>query len=421
MLDAKTAAGLGILTAPKYGDIHEPDFNILSVTVGPQDADLVGETNMPIQAAIDFTASMGGGIVRLLPGRYVMHDSLHLKSNVVLQGAGQDTVLVKAPMVKSAVVGANNGYGHYDLTVAEPDEFRPGMGVCISDSITGGFYSTVATVRYIYGNRLGISRSLNADCRPHNNGVVRSVFPVISAYDCEDCVIRDLRIEGSANQNEWLDGCRGGGVFLLRAHRARLLNITVEDYNGDGVSFQQCIDPFLENVACRGNRGHGFHPGSGSLRPQMKHLIGEGNANSGLYYCLRTTGGLLEDSVFVGNGDYGIHFGLRDTDQTIRECIIRENQNAGLCIGGDDPFSANSRATVEACTIQSNCLGKGEAEVCLRGAVTDMVFRDNRIGPATQTKSGILIGKNVGTVTMEGNEIEGPGECQVVDGRSATC
>ena len=47
-------------------------------------------------------------------------------------------------------------------------------------------------------------------------------------------------IDGNKAENAYLNGCRGGGVFLLQAHGITLRKLFVRNYNGDGISFQQC-------------------------------------------------------------------------------------------------------------------------------------------------------------------------------------
>ena len=74
------------------------------ITVGNHSGDLVGNTNLVIQCAVDKVASLGGGIVNILPGIYRMDDSLHLRSNVTVRGHGEDTILWKPPSVSSEVI-----------------------------------------------------------------------------------------------------------------------------------------------------------------------------------------------------------------------------------------------------------------------------------------------------------------------------
>ena len=67
-----------------------------SVTVGLRDADLIGSDNRALQAAVDYVAGLGGGTVHIGPGTYAMHDSLHLRSNVVVRGHKGKTILRQA-------------------------------------------------------------------------------------------------------------------------------------------------------------------------------------------------------------------------------------------------------------------------------------------------------------------------------------
>ena len=79
------------------------------ITVGHETADITGGTNTAIQTGVDKAAAAGGGTVKILPGRYVMNDSLHLRSNVTVEGA-DGAVLWKPASVKSRIA-LTAGYG----------------------------------------------------------------------------------------------------------------------------------------------------------------------------------------------------------------------------------------------------------------------------------------------------------------------
>ena len=79
-----------------FGDSVEPDWTErVTITVGPEKADLVGATDRVIQAAVDYVGRRGGGAVRVLPGTYRLRNSIFLQSNVRLLGSGSDSVLFK--------------------------------------------------------------------------------------------------------------------------------------------------------------------------------------------------------------------------------------------------------------------------------------------------------------------------------------
>ena len=67
------------VTSPRAtdGDDHsEPDWDeCLTITVGPDKADLLGSHDKVIQGAVDYVARLGSGTVHVLPGTYRMRNS----------------------------------------------------------------------------------------------------------------------------------------------------------------------------------------------------------------------------------------------------------------------------------------------------------------------------------------------------------
>src|SRR6266542_3896167 len=56
------------------------------VTVGLRNADIIGADNRALQGAVDYIAGLGGGVVEVGEGEFLMRDSLHLRSFVALRG-----------------------------------------------------------------------------------------------------------------------------------------------------------------------------------------------------------------------------------------------------------------------------------------------------------------------------------------------
>src|SRR4051794_38796011 len=111
------------------GDAVGPDWEQrVTITVGPRQVDLVGDTDRVIQAAVDYVAQMGGGTVRVLPGTYRLRNSIFLQSKVRLQGGGSDTVLIKEPSVTTGL-SVDGDHWHQEVTLADPRGFQVGDGV----------------------------------------------------------------------------------------------------------------------------------------------------------------------------------------------------------------------------------------------------------------------------------------------------
>lgn len=371
------------------------------VTVHPSD-------NAAIQDAVDKVAARGGGTVFLRPGVYRMNDALHLRSGVHVRGCGPETVLRKAAEVSSEL-SADLGYGHYDVSLAQPDRFVVGMGVLITDSRAGGFYDTQATLTWRQGDRFGISHMLNHDYARAAGGRVLSLFPVIRAEGVREASVSDLAVDGNRAQNpDTLNGCRGGGVFLLQSHRVTLRNLHVANVNGDGISFQQCEDTLIEDCTCEDNTGLGLHPGSGSVRPIMRRCTCRRNGADGIFYCLRVSYSLCEGCVIEDNGRHGISIGGRDTDHLIRNNTVRNNGGCGVLFRQHDRVMAGNRVRLEGNELVGNCQRVGEAEIHLAGALADVHVLRNRIQPASPRIAGIRVAEGTEGVVLHDNQIGGP-------------
>jgi hypothetical protein len=357
---------------------------------------------------------LGGGEVELSAGVFAMADSLHLRTAVTVRGQGQATVLRKDAQ-KGSRVNAGLGYGHYDVCVEEPDLFRAGEGIWIRDDNAHGFYTTVGTLVAREGDTWFTSRPHCHDYNPRFNAVVETLFPVVSGYDVRDAVLEDLAIDGNKSANPTqINGCRGGGAFLMRCERPVIRRVAVRDCNTEGIGFQTCEDPLVADCLAEGCTGNGFHPGSGSNRFHVRGCVGRNNGASGLFYCLRVRDSLLEDCTFEGNALHGVSTGGRDSGNVNRGLVIRNNGGCGFFFRKEAPSDCPHRNVIEGCTLEANAAGDGEAEVLIQGQVAGTRIVGCRIRPRAG-RSAVLIRPEVLSVEMKDNRIEGGDAKAVAD------
>ena len=376
------------------------------ITVGPDDADLIGRDNRVLQAAVDYVAALGGGLVELRAGAYLMRDSLHLRPNVTVRGDKDKTILRKANGAVSALA-LDGDFGEEQITLEDREGFAVGYGVAVWDDRAGGFHTTVARITGRSGHTFSIDKPLMADCMVSNHAQAATVFPVVSAYDAVGIRIEGLVIEGNKAGNVHLNGCRGAGIFLYRAHGAVVQGCTVRGYNGDGISFQQSNDVTVSDCISEDNASLGIHPGSGSQRPVVRRCTARRNGTDGLYLCWRVRHGLFEDNTLEENGQFGISIGHKDSDNLLRRNVIRLNQQHGIFFRNESLGMAPHRNRLESNFIEDN----GGAEIRIRGTVNGLVFknnviRDERTEEAGGRNVGIQIDETVGPVTLESNTIE---------------
>lgn len=404
--------------------MHEPVKEAARISVGHADEksptrayDITGRDQRAIQAAIDFVAALDAGdaprIVEIGPGRFLMRDSLHLRSHVTLRGTPGKTVLVKAPAAVSKLA-LDGDYGEEQITLADPAGFDVGSGVAIWDDNVRYFHITVARItgRTATPGTFTIDVPLRGDCMVKRNGSAATVFPVISGYDVRGTRLEHLEIDGSRDTNPFLDGCRGGGIYFSRGYAAEIHGCAVHHYNGDGISFQQSNDVTITDTVCRDNAGHGFHPGSGSHRTVMRRCRAEGNGEDGMFVCWRVKHGTFEDSVFAGNKRNGISIGHKDTDNLLRGNTIRANASDGILFREELPGMAADRNRLEGNTIENNGgPGQAAAGIRIRGVTADNVFVDNVIRDTRPEADrgqtiGVAIESAAGPHLLDRNRIE---------------
>ncbi len=403
------------------GAMHTPMRDLVLVKVGVDQGDIKGSDNRALQAAVDYAAGLGGGVVEIGAGEFLMRDSLHLRAHVTVRGVAGKTVLRKAPAAVSPLK-VDGDYGEEQITLVNPAGFAVGDGVAVWDKNANGFHTTVARLTGARGDTFSISLPLNADCMVQSGAQAATVFPVVSGYYVVNVKVQDLTIEGNAAENVPLNGCRGGGIFLYRCPGAVLERCVVRDYNGDGISFQQCNDVAVRECVSKNNRGLGLHPGSGSQRPVVRNCSARGNGEDGLFLCWRVKEGLFEDNILEDNKRFGISIGHKDTDNLLRNNQVRGNHQDGVCFRNETEGMAGHRNRLENNVIENNGVGQPAAAVRVRGETRDLVFkgnviRDTRAPSERKQKTGIRLEEKVGTVTLEGNQIEA--ETKIEDQRVA--
>ncbi|MCL4194340.1 MAG: right-handed parallel beta-helix repeat-containing protein, partial [Thermoguttaceae bacterium] len=320
---------------------HEPDWSErLTLTVGPDKADLVGRDDKVIQAAVDYVARFGGGTVRLLPGTYTLRNSVFLASGIRLLGSGPDSVITKIAS-QTVSLAADSDWYDQEITLQDAARFRVGDGVLLraTNPHNGGPIVIKRTLIARSENRFKLNDGLRDNLWIAHKPTVSSLFPLLTSENTADVVIENLTLDGNRENNENLNGNYGGCIFIQDCSRYTIRGVTARNYNGDGISFQVCHDVVVEGCHCHDNADLGLHPGSGSQRPLLRNNRLERNT-IGLFWCWGVKYGLAERNRLDGNRNYGISVGHNDTDNVMRDNLITASGKVGILFrdesGGQD-------------------------------------------------------------------------------------
>ena len=384
----------------------------LVITVGQGTGDLVGSDNRALQAAVDYVGGLGGGLVIIGPGTYLMRDSLHLRSGVTVRGQGVETVLRKADAVESRLI-VDGDYDEEQITVADASGFAPGSGVTITSDQVEGFHNTVRTIIAVDGNTCYLNGPILFNCGVADHAIAQTVFPVISGYHVVRARAENLTIEGNRASNPRMNGCRGAGIYLYRGQECVISDCLIRDYNGDGISFQMSRDVCVERCETFGNTALGLHPGSGTLRPVIADCHSHDNGEIGLFLCWRVRQGRFERNTLTRNGHTGISIGHKDTDNLFVENVASENGRYGLHFRDETEGNAGHRNRFVGCRFVDNgALGQEGVGVQIEGATHDLTFEDCVIsdrrpeGQKTQAV-GLSVGPQADRISLRRVDLNG--------------
>ena len=399
-------------TSPRaiFGDAVEPDWNQrLTITVGPQKADLVGTTDRVIQAAVDYVARLGGGTVRVLPGTYRMRNSVFLQSKVRLLGSGTDSVLVKDPSTTTKLI-VDGDHWDQEVTLADPKGFQVGDGVRLvsKDPYGKGTNIVQRTLIASSGNRFKLDSRLHERFHLGGDPQIATNFALLQCTEVADVAIENITLDGNKAHNDMLD--RGafddGSIRLDSSNRITVRQVTVHDFYCDGIVWGISHDVVVENCHLYDGARLALHSGSGSQRSIVRGNRVQRSAE-GIYFCWGAQHGLYEKNM-IEDCSYGITIGHRDSDNLICDNDIRRSGEGGIRFRGANKAFAPHRNRIERNRIVDSGPDKGVA-IDINGETESVVVTKNELRETRQPASriGVLIGAEASDIRCLDNQIEG--------------
>lgn len=381
----------------------------LSITVGPEKADLVGADDRVLQAAVNYLARLGGGTVRVLPGTYRLRNAIYLASKIRILGSGDDSILVKEPSATTKL-SADSDWFDQEITLNDAAGFRVGDGICLraKNTSNGGENVAKRTLVARDGKRFKLDRALRENYWQMGEAKVSTLFPILSGEEITDVTVENITLDGNKEKNENLDGNYAGCIFLQDCSRIAMRRVTARNYNGDGISWQICHDAAVEDCHSHDNTGLGLHPGSGSQRPIIRNNKLERN-DIGIFFCWGVKYGLAEKNTIYDNRRYGVSIGHRDTENLICDNDIHRSGQTGVLFRperGKD-FAPHRNMLENNRIIDSGPAGGIGVDV--QGQTESVTIAKNEIRETREPmqRIGVRIGAETQDIRLAENRIEG--------------
>lgn len=382
------------------------------ITVGGAEADIPGFTSDAIRIALDALKTRGGGVVKLNPGVFEITGPIHLSDNTSLIGSGKGTILHKCNGFKTSFI-IDADWGMQKAVVKDASGFGKGMGIQLyDDQHDQGWDVTTAIITDIQDNVIYFDNRTVNDYISSLNGTVSNGCSVIEAVEAENVRIADLVIDGNKSTNDYINGCRGGGVYIHKSKNCTVENVRISDFNGDTFSWQ-----ITENITVRGceaanGDGLGFHPGTGSDHSVVENCISHDNKGDGIFLCWRVQNGIFRDNTVYANGDNGISIGHKDTDNIFENNHVYENANHGVLFRNENEQNSGHRNVFKNNTIENNGMKRESSGFYIGGETHDITITNNIIrstGMGNQS-AAITVGKKSSKISLSENKISGSKE-----------
>jgi len=382
-------------------------------------ADVVGTDSEALQKAADLLRP--GDTLSIGAGTYTMDNSLFVPSDVTVRGVARQTILRKSRGVESPLI-EDGDYGETFLAVADPQKFRPGMGVALRDDVSNeGWAISISTVKSVKAPYVIINPMTLRDYdEEQHRAKLTNTFPILCAIDAANVVLEDLIVDGNRAENAYIDGCRGGAIYMYRVRNITVRNCTARNYNGDGISFQISDGVQVLNSESYGHAGYGVHPGTGSANALVKDCRMHDNGDIGLFLCWRVRHGRFENNVIENNGHYGISIGHKDTDNEFLGNTISGNGISGVYFRKETAKNSGSRNVFRDNKVLNNGNAQEGYGFYIQPFATDLVIdgnqiADTRTGNRTQ-KYGIYKAPGAGSVEAKNNVMSGHSASDFHDG-----
>ena len=415
------------------------------ITVGLNNADIVGADNRAIQAAVDMVSLRGGGTVRILPGEYILDDAIRLRSNIHLIGDREKTILKHAPAVSCPLL-KDADIGQKEITPKDPSLFKVGMGVvCRSTKYQGEMVNKPLTIIRIENGVLYLNNYIEFDFtadfdgmeKGEAGGVVANVFPLIYGWEVENVTIEGLTVDSKVNienNSGWIN-TRVGGIYLKRTKNGLVKDVNAINTRGDGILISSSEHITAENCLGANNTYHGLHCGAHSPWTIVRNSTFHHNGSDGVYICWGVREGEFTDNIIYNNGIRemtefsdrgkrgGISIGHKDTDNLIARNHIYENARYGVYFRTKTEPNGAHRNTLKDNIIENNGLPghvTRASGITICGITHDLVFENNTIRETRQgsdrlQKNGFVIEPGVSNIKLINNKTSGHPEKDIQD------
>lgn len=370
-----------------------------------------------IQAALDAAKAVGGGIVFLPAGTYLIKRPLILSSKVTLQGAGRGITTITKPASIKSLLTVNASAAATSVTVADATGFVIGGPIHLYDTTSFEWLSTQGRITNIVGNVITFTDDsgtpgLDGALQTSRTATATTSFPLLrNEVASTRIVVRDLTLDQVQNANDpsgavtdftlatihWVE------TYYSVVENCELLNASGDAYSDqaqDGTGITPAANLIkitkntIRNCKIRSATRHGVHLGT-----CLEGGFVLGNeitscAGFAYFYCAYCTGTIAANNIVdsCGSGFAGID--QRDYGNIISNNVIKNCTTLAI-----DATSSGGDGTGGLLVITgNNIVGRG-----ISVNQPDCVIANNVINFGAQASEAIRLNSAADRCVVSGN------------------
>lgn len=323
---------------------HAPQYKI--VTVGKRGSDIEGFDSDTVEMAIEHAGIEG--TVCLSEGDFFLQRSIRPLDGMMLIGSGTETRLRKKAC-PSCRLAADGDYNQRHVLVKENPGFTVGDAVSVYDETRNQAWEVTTAIVTDIHSTLDDFCDIHLNCYLEQDyhketSWISHVFSFVAVEGKKNVSIKSINAVGDIDNPDhvFLNGCRGGGVYIYRSSDCLVENVSVDGFAGDGISWQTTRNISILNCSIENCLNFGLHPGAGSQYSKVVGCTIRNNQQAGLYLCWRVKMGYFGNNAIFHNR-YGISIGHRDNDNILRDNKVYENTEAGIIMRQEGEGNEPSR------------------------------------------------------------------------------
>lgn len=332
----------------------------------------IGTTHTPIQSALNYVDSQGGGCVFIESGEYTLSSPLTVHSNVELCGEYSKTILYST-IANSGSTGAINISGTtgnelsdiyiHDLLIGNknPVATKSGnagiyvvnAGKAPTTGLTSGSYSRYdsSTIGRNSSNKMGVrienciiqgNRSYAINMEYASNCVITGNIIQYTSSNAlrTSSSSKHIIITGNKIQNN-------AGIGMDVASNNTIISFnTVQNNSSVGISLTSTLNTVVRGNTIQNNNSNGIYLNSVSYNTVMGNTV-QNNSSMGIYLS-SSINNVVEGNTIQNNNGTGIYVYSSSATNSIAGNTVQNNTGVGIHL------NSSSNNTVVCNTIQNN-------------------------------------------------------------------